>query len=140
MNRELKNEMDCRVGVAAAVTAGGAQNMVGAIIDTQGFDSLTFLMLTSAIAAGDLTASILVEDGDDPGLADAAPVVDKHLTGLESETAITQADVNVCKRIGYTGPKQFARMTIVILTNNGTDVLSGVASLGHAAASPVPQG
>ena len=140
MNRELKSDMDCRVGLAAQATGGGAETLVGAIIDTQGFDALTFLLLMSAIAAANFNASLLIEDGDDAGLADAAPVDDRHLAGLESETAVDETDVNVCKRIGYTGPKQFVRMSLVITVNDGNDVISGVASLGHPAASPVAQG
>jgi len=71
------------------------------IVDTQGYESLTFI---SAVI--DTTAYSL-EHGDDPALADAVAVPADFVLG---ETAYTAAGTG---KVGYVGKKRFVRFTVV---------------------------
>lgn len=104
-------------------------NIVGNIIDTLGYESLTFVFQTDAIAASNLAAQLLIEDGDASNLSDAAAVADTYLLGTEAATAVTQASASVSNAIAYVGPKRYVRPTLDVTTNDGTDVVSCLAIL-----------
>ena len=57
---------------------------VGQIVDRQGYDGLTFVIATGSIADADATFTVLVEEGNDSGLSDAAAVADADLLGTEA--------------------------------------------------------
>ncbi|MCB2081367.1 MAG: hypothetical protein KDD76_01950 [Rickettsiales bacterium] len=56
---------------------------VSQIIDTQGFNALEFLIAIGSVADADATFTVLLEDGDDAALSDAAAVADAELLGTE---------------------------------------------------------
>ena len=112
---------------AAAITDNTA--IVGAIIDRKGFDSLTFALLTGTDADADATFTVLVEDGDDSGLSDAAAVDDIQLVGTEVLASYNYADDGEPRKIGYIGDKRYVR-------NTGNVFLSILAILGYPAIVP----
>lgn len=104
-----------------AVNASG-----GAVIDTQGFTQVAFLLVAGAL---DAFPVVLVEDGNDPALADAAAVPDRELNGNEALAAVGVAPGGngVVRRIGYRGVKRYVRVTadgadavVVLLAGEGT--------------------
>ena len=112
---------------------------VSQIIDTLGFQSLEFLIAIGVLADVDATAVVLVEDGDDSGLSDAAAVVDAELLGTEAEAAFDFADDNQVRRIGYIGNKRFVRLTVTPAANAGAFIISALAILGRPGLSPITQ-
>lgn len=108
---------------------------VGEIIDTQDFDSLELIIAYGTLADAAATFTPLVEDGEDSGLSDAAPVVDSQLLGTEVVTDQDGDDTIV--KIGYIGFKRFVRLTITPADNASAADLSAVAVLGHAHNAPV---
>jgi len=135
--REVHRTLKMSVGIEPQAL-NGTNDLVGEIIDTIEFDSLEFVLLTDAIAVGDLDAQLKLEEGDDAGLSDASDVTDTDdLAGLPADTAIDETDDKVTKKIGYLGNKRFVRATLVVSTNAGTDVMSCLAIQGHAHAAPV---
>lgn len=121
----------------AAVTDGTAQ--VSAIIDTKGYDSLTLALTVGTLTDADATWSVLVEDGNDSGLSDAAAVVDAELIGTEVIAGFTFADDGECRKIGYKGSKRYVRVTVDDVTaNTGNLFLAGIAILGYPAVAPTP--
>ncbi len=102
---------------------------VSQIIDRQGFDGLAFLIATGSIADADATFTVLVEDGDDSGLSDAAAVTDANLIGTEVLAAFQFDDDNEVRKIGYSGAKRYVRLTITPVNNASAAVLSAVAVL-----------
>ena len=82
----------------------GTTDITGAIIDAKGYGAVTFVLQTDAIAATDLDAQLLIQEGDDSGLSDAAAVADAFLIGTEAETAIAETDDKVTKRINPLSP------------------------------------
>ena len=108
----------------------GTTDVVGEIIDTKGYSACEFVLITDAIAVGSLDAQLLIEEGDASNLSDAAAVSDTFLIGTEALTAISATDDKVAKRLGLRITKRYARATLTVTTNAGTDVIGAVCLLG----------
>lgn len=109
---------------------------VGAIIDTAGFESIEWAILSGTITDG--AYALVLEEGDDSGLSDAAAVsADETLGAL---TGFVAADDDTVKRIGSIGKKRYQRLSIVStgVTTGGTNFVS-LATLGHPHHAPVDE-
>lgn len=91
---------------------------VSEIFNVANFQGAMAAILLGSIADADATFTVLVEDGDESDLSDAAAVPDEYLTGIEGAAATpTGASFrydsdNQVKTIGYTGPKNYVRITV----------------------------
>lgn len=112
---------------------------VSEIIDRLGFQSLMFSILLGSIADSNVTFTVLLEDGDDSGLSDAAAVVDNDLVGTEALAAFAFDNDDEVRSLGYIGNKRFVRMTITPSGNGSAALLAVAAHLSHALAKPVSQ-
>lgn len=129
--RDLMNNIN-PVGNAAGVAAPVDNTpVVSAIVDLQGYDSLAFLIATGTLADADATFTVLVEDGDDPALADAAAVSDTYLLGTEALAGFTFADDGVTRKIGYVGPKRYVRCTVTPANNTAAAPIAIIPVLGN---------
>lgn len=117
---DLKNDISTLIGLDLAAISSSTTT-VGNIIDTAGFESCTFIQAIGTLTDG--TYTLLIEDGDDSGLSDAANVADDFLVGTEASTVLSASDTN--SRIGYVGKKRYVRASIVSAT-----VTTGVAAAG----------
>ena len=102
-----------------------------------GCDSLEFAINIGALADADATFTVLVEDGDDSGLSDAAAVADTALLGTEALAGFTFANDNETRRIGYVGNKRYVRLTVTPASNTGNAFVSALALQGHPHQAPV---
>ncbi len=109
---------------------------VSEIIDTRGFDSLTFVIATGSLADADATFAVLVEDGDASDLSDNAAVSDDHLVGTEALAGFTFGDDNETRKIGYVGNKRYVRLTVTPTGNASAALIAAVAILGHPHRQP----
>lgn len=134
--RDLMNNIHPRRGIDPAVGAADNTAQVSQIIDVQGYDSLTFLIATGAVADADATFTVLVEHGDAANLSDAAAVPDADLIGTEALAGFTFADDAETRKIGYKGAKRYVRLTITPANNTGTWPIAAIALLGHPAQVP----
>ena len=134
--RDLHNNVKAvrALSPAAAITNNTA--LVSEIIDTLGYGSLEFVILTGSLADTDATFTVLVEDGDVSTLSDSAAVADDYLLGTEVAAAPLFSDDNKVFKIGYCGPKRYVRLTITPAANTGDVYIAAVALLGHPAVSP----
>lgn len=140
---------DILVKRAISSISGAADNtaQVSQIIDRQGFDSLTFLINIGVVADADVTFTVLVEDGDQSNLSDAAAVADAELvkqdaasaTAPEAQAGFQFDDDNEVRKIGYIGNKRYVRLTITPANNTGAWPIGALAILGHAEHRPVTQ-
>ena len=111
----------------------------GNIIDTQGYNTGSFIMFSGTITDGTYTP--LIEAGDDSGLSDAVAITDTYLlpsgSGQEASLAFVAADDNVVKKIGYITQKRYVRLSFVStgVTTGGT--LGALSVLGEPGAAPV---
>lgn len=122
--------------VISPVSVADTTAQVGQIIDKRGFESLTYVIATGSIADADATFTVLLEEGDNAALSDAAAVADADLLGTEVLAAFQYDDDNETRKLGYIGSKRYTRLTITPVGNASAAVLSAVAILGNPAIAP----
>ena len=133
--KDMKNNI--KVSNALNIQAIASNTTVnGAIIDTKGYDSLTFVFQTGTITDGDYT--LLIQEGNNSGLTDAAAVADADLLGTEAGASFSaDTDDNKVSEIGYRGNKRYLRLSVVStnVTTGGT--VGATAILGNPQFAPV---
>lgn len=135
--RDLMNNVHPVPLIAPVAARTDNTAIVSAIIDTQGYESCTLLLVTGTNTDANATFAVLVEDGDDSGLSDHAAVADAQLLGTEALAGFTFADDVECRKIGYVGNKRYVRMTVTPSGNDSGNIfLAGIAVLGHPALAP----
>lgn len=109
---------------------------VGAIIDTKGYDSLTYNLVAGAISAGAFV--IEVEEGDASNLSDATTVPAAELIGPDGATAASMGfsagQSTGAQSLGDIGKKRYHRLTISAA--GGTGPIAGVAVQGGGRKQP----
>ena len=113
------------------VSEAGTTALVGQIIDRANFDSLEYVILTGSLADADATFTVLLEDGDDSGLSDAAAVTDANLLGTEAGAAFDFSNDDEVRKLGYRGDKRYSRLTITPVANASAALLGAVAILSN---------
>lgn len=134
--RDLMNSIAPKRAISPATAVTDNTAIVSQIIDVLGYGSLTFVILTGALADTDATFTVLVEHGDAANLSDAAAVPDADLLGTEALASFTFADDDKVFKIGYVGIKRYVRLTVTPAGNSGNAFVSAVAILGHPAIGP----
>ncbi len=129
--QDLMNSVAPVGNAAGIITVSDNTPVVSAIVDKQGFDSLTFLIATGTLADADATFAVLVEEGDASNMSDAANVVDADLLGTEVLAAFTFADDGAARKIGYVGGKRYCRCTITPSNNTGSAPIAVIPLLGQ---------
>ena len=134
--RDIHNRMKVSRAISPTRVADNTAQ-VSQIISRQGYDSLEFVIAYGTLADADATFTVLIEDGDDSGLSDAAAVADSGLLGTEAGASFQFDDDNGVAKIGYKGTKDYVRLTITPALNSGNADLSAVAVQMHAEIEPV---
>jgi hypothetical protein len=131
--------------VISPVSVADTTAQVGQIIDRLGFESLTYLINTGSIADVDATFAVLLQEGDQANLSDAATVANSDMvsqtSGVVPLTAASfqfDSDDQV-RKLGYVGNKRYTRLTITPALNASAALFSAVAVLGHPNSMPVTQ-
>lgn len=99
----------------------------GEIIDTQGFESITFVAQAGTLTDG--TYTVKVEVGDNSALSDAADATTDELIG--SLPALSAS--NAVGRVGVLTGKRYVRLSLVSTSTSTGGTLGAVAIKGHAA-------
>lgn len=107
----------------------------GEIIDTSGFESIEYVIQSGIITDG--VFAILLEEGDDAGLSDAAAVSSDETLGSLTGFDNTLADTTI--RIGSIGKKRFQRLSLVVSGASSGGAFTATAILGHPHTAPVEQ-
>lgn len=128
--RDLYNNIEVRRGFSPAAAVTDNTAFVSQIIDMRGFKSLVWEIILGSIADADVTFVLLMEDGDDSGLSDAAAVDDAVIDPTELIAAPKFGSDDSVRKIGYVGEKRFVRLTITPAANSGNIFLVIVALLG----------
>jgi len=129
------NEINVKRVLSPASVADNT-DQVGEIVDSKGFNSLTYLIATGSLADADATFTVLLEDGAAADMSDAAAVADAYLLGTEALASFIFSDDNKCFKLGYIGNKRYTRLTITPGGNASAALLSAVAVLGEAQIQP----
>ena len=133
--RDLMSYLDPK-RVISPVSVSDNTAQVGQIIDTRDHDSLTYIISAGSLADADATFTVLVEEGDDSGLSDAAAVADAELVGTEALASFQFDDDDKVFKIGYVGNKRYNRLTIQPANNTGSAHVCVTGILGHAHSTP----
>jgi hypothetical protein len=134
--RDLCNNIDPVGNAAGVITVSNDTAIVSAIVDTQGCDSLTFLIATGTLADADATFTVLVEDDTAANMGTAAAVADANLVGTEALAGFTFAGDGVARKIGYIGSKRYVRCTVTPATNTGSAPVAIIPVRGLMAQAP----
>lgn len=134
--RDLFNRINPKpvLSPVAAITDNTAA--VGAIIDRQGAESITYVISTGTDADADVTFAVLLEEGNASNMSDASTVAAADLLGTLALASYTFSDDAKCFKVGYIGSKRYTRLTITPTANTGNFFVSAVALLGHLALGP----
>ena len=128
---------------AAAVTDNTAT--VSNIIDTLGYDSVSFILITGTLSDADATFAVTCDEGDVSNLSDASAVAAADLVTQTSGTAAltaagyTFADDGEVRCFGYVGGKRYVRVTVTPSANTGNHFVAGIAMLGPGRSPAVNQ-
>ena len=135
--KDLMNKIHVKRAISPVSVADNTAQ-VSQIIDRQGYESVTYAIATSSLADADATFTVLLEEGDDAALADAAAVADADLLGTEALAGFTFGDDDETRKIGYIGSKRYTRLTVTPAANASAAVIAAVAILGHPQIVPTP--
>lgn len=133
--KDLMNLIDVK-RVISPVSVADNTAQVGQIIDRKGFSSLTYLIGTGSLADADATFTVLLEEGDQANLSDAAAVADADLIGTEALASFVFSDDDKCRKLGYKGSKRYTRLTITPAANASAGLICAMAVLGHPRLAP----
>jgi len=135
--KDLMNKIHVARAISPVSVADNTAQ-VSQIIDRQGYESITFCIATGSLADADATFAVLVEDGDNSALSDAAAVADENLLGTEALAGFAFGDDDETRKIGYIGSKRYVRLTITPANNASAALVAAVAVLGHPQIVPTP--
>jgi hypothetical protein len=133
---DLMNNIDLKRGISPAATAADNTAIVSQIVDTRGYESATFVILTGSLPDADATFAVTIDHGDVSNLSDAASVPTDMLLGTTALAGFTFAADDSVRKIGYVGPKRYVRVTITPAANSSASLIAGVWILGHPALVP----
>ena len=134
--RDLAHDLGLTPAISA-ITVSDNTAQVGAIIDMKGFSSIMFAINVGLVADAAGVFTVLLEDGDDSGLSDAAAVDDSFLIETEADASWTQATQSTARKLGYIGYKRYLRVTVTPTTNAAACTFAVTAVKGHPRNAPV---
>jgi len=138
MNNDMHNNIHPLVGIAPVAARTDDTAIVSAIVDTRGFGSCEFVIITGTNTDADATFTVLVEDADEAAFnVTNAAVADAQLLGTEALAGFTFADDAETRKIGYIGGKRYVRVTVTPSGNGAGNIfLAGVWLLGNPSVAP----
>lgn len=135
--RDLHNNIHPLAGIVPVAARTDDTAIVSTIVDTQGYNSCEFVIITGTNTDADATFTVLVQDGYASNLSDAAAVSDDELLGTEALASFAFGDDNETRKIGYVGGKRYVRVTVTPSGNGAGNIfLAGIWLLGHPSVAP----
>ncbi len=107
----FNQEVSVEVALPSQSITSNTSTVSSIIIDTAGNEAFDVALVSGTITDG--VYDLLLEHGDDSGLADAATVATTDLDAAISSVQIILTDDDTAKSIGYVGKKRYIRVTIV---------------------------
>lgn len=136
--RDQANELKLMPVISPAANTDLDSPLVGAIIDRQGFESLTYAIATGALTDVDATYTVLLEESDASDMSGANAVADADLIGTEAAAGFDQDDDGSTRKIGYVGSKRYTRLTVWPTgADTGDSPVAAIAILGRPHEAPV---
>lgn len=106
--------------------------IVSTIIDTKGYDSLTWLIVTGTNTDTNATFAVTMDEGDASDLSGSNAVAATDIIGTYALAGFTFADDTETRKIGYGGSKRYVRLTITPSGNDAGNIfVAAIALLGN---------
>lgn len=126
------------------IAIGANATKTGKIVDLSGFGGVEFVASYGAVTTTGTIVTLVAFEGDVTGTMTS--VADADLLGTEllaslpvqATTRTSGVGKNVTKRLGYKGPKRYARVDAVGTGTTSVGCVSVVALLHSANISPTP--
>lgn len=137
---DLFSKINPKVGAAPVAATTDNTAIASAWIDRQGYDSVTWLIVTGTDADADATFATTMQDADASDQSDAAAVAAASVLGSLALASYTFADDAKCFKVGYCGGKRYTKLTVTPANNTGNVFCVLLCILGSPdnAATPNP--
>jgi hypothetical protein len=118
----------------------------GTILDHQGYDSVTYGILTGTLGDTNATWTVLLEEFSSSTGGGAASVADGDMisqtegTAAETAAAFTFASDDQVRILGYKGTSRWTRLTVTSSGSTAAGALAAFALFGHPAQAGTTQG
>jgi hypothetical protein len=137
--RDLMNSIHVLNAISPIAARTDNTAIVSAIIDTKGYDSLTFALAIGTNTDANATFAVTMDHGEAANLSDAAAVPSGDLVGTLALASYQFDDDAESRKVGYVGNKRYVRLTITPSGNDSGNIfIAGVAILGHPHRVPTP--
>ena len=138
MRKDLYNDFTLRPVITPAANANlGTTPLVGTVIDSKGYESLTYGLITGVLSDVDATYTALLEESDASGSGFTA-VADADMLGTEAAAGFTFAADGATRKLGYIGKKRYTRLTITpAAADSGNSPIGAIAILSRPHLAPV---
>ena len=133
---DLHNNVAPKLVISPSTGVADNTPQVGAIVDRQGYESLEYIIATGTLGTAGATFTVLLEEGDNSSLSDAAAVADVDLIGTEALASFAGTDDDKVFKLGYKGGKRYTRLTITPASNALAAPMAVVAVLGNPSSAP----
>jgi hypothetical protein len=139
IGRDLHNTLSYQRAISPLTQTNSSTAIVSQIIDMADLLGLEFVIMIGALTDANATFAVLMEEGDDSALADAAAVADADMlptpnnsssTAPEAAAGFTFAHDDAIRSIGYVGIKRYVRLTITPTGNDAGSASIGVLAVG----------
>ncbi len=130
--KDLHNNIKVSTVLAPAIIDSDTTTE-GEIIDTQGFESLEFVLQTGELTDGAFAAVLNDSDADD--MTGEAVVAAAGLIGSLPDFDDSEGDT--VKRVGYRGSKRYVRLDVVSTTTTDGGLVGAIAIQSNPRNAPV---
>lgn len=135
--RDLMNSIHIVPAITPAAARTDNTAIVSAIIDTLGYDSLTWAIVAGTNTDANATFAVTMDHGDVSNLSDAASVPTASIVGALALTGFQFDDDGEARKVGYVGSKRYVRLTITPTGNDSGNIfVAAAAILGHPQQGP----
>jgi hypothetical protein len=131
VKRDFLNDMHPLIAIAPVAARTDDTAIVSSIIDTRGYDGVTFVIATGTNTDADATFAVTMDEGDASDLTGSNAVAATDLVGTLALAGYTFSDDAETRKIGYKGIKRYVRLTVTPTGNAAGNIfLAAVAILG----------
>ncbi len=133
-SRDLHSNIKASKALATSAISSDT-NTDGEVIDTAGYKSCEFVILSATLTDGTYTPAILESDASDMSGATAADAAD--LIGTVAAATFAATADGAVKKLGYKGNKRYVKLRIASTGTTSGGTVSAVCIQGEPSYAPV---
>jgi hypothetical protein len=134
-SRDIHNQINPKFGIAPVVVTDNTVQKTGAI-DTLGYESVEFLIITGTLSDADATFATVVKEGSTSTQSAHTAVATNDTIGTLANASFDFSADNVVRKIGYKGAQRYVSLEITPANNTGNAPLAVIVLLGNPKARP----